>query len=63
LSEIDVKVGDVVRQGDLIGKIGESGRATGPHLDWRVNVGAARVDAQLLVPPMEEAQKTANASQ
>ena len=58
LSEIDVQVGDVVRQGDLIGKIGESGRATGPHLDWRVNVGAARVDAQLLVPPMEEAQKT-----
>ena len=63
LSEIDVQVGDVVKQGDLIGKIGESGRATGPHLDWRVNVGAARVDAQLLVPPMEEAQKTANASQ
>lgn len=62
LSEIDVKVGDVVRQGDVIGKIGESGRATGPHLDWRINVGAARVDAQLLVPPMEEAQKAANAN-
>mgnify|MGYP003121680803 FL=1 len=61
LSEIDVKVGDVVKQGDLIGKVGASGRATGPHLDWRINVGAARVDAQLLVPPMEDAQKAANA--
>jgi murein DD-endopeptidase MepM/ murein hydrolase activator NlpD len=62
LSEIDVKVGDVVRQGDLIAKVGASGRATGPHLDWRINVGAARVDAQLLVPPMAEAQKAASAN-
>ncbi|RCK44254.1 MULTISPECIES: M23 family metallopeptidase [Thalassospira] len=62
LAEIDVKVGDVVRQGDVIAKVGASGRATGPHLDWRINVGAARVDAQLLVPPMEEAQKAANAN-
>lgn len=62
LSEIDVKVGDVVRQGDVIAKVGSSGRSTGPHLDWRVNVGSARIDAQLLVPPMEEAQKAANAN-
>ncbi|MEQ8287474.1 M23 family metallopeptidase [Thalassospira sp.] len=62
LSEIDVKVGEVVKQGDLIGEVGASGRATGPHLDWRINVGAARVDAQLLVPPMDEAQKAANAN-
>jgi len=59
LSEIDVKVGDVVRQGDPIAKVGASGRATGPHLDWRINVGDARVDAALLVPPMEDAQKAA----
>lgn len=62
LSEIDVKIGDVVRQGDVIAKVGSSGRSTGPHLDWRVNVGTARIDAQLLVPPMKEAQKAANAS-
>ncbi len=61
LSEIDVKVGDVVRQGDPIAKVGATGRATGPHLDWRVNVGDARVDAALLVPTMEDAQKAAKA--
>jgi len=62
LSEIDVQVGDVVRQGDVIAKVGSSGRSTGPHLDWRVNVGSARIDAQLLVPPMEEVRKTADAN-
>jgi murein DD-endopeptidase MepM/ murein hydrolase activator NlpD len=62
LSEMDVQVGDVVRQGDVIAKVGSSGRSTGPHLDWRVNVGSARIDAQLLVPPMEEVRKTADAN-
>jgi murein DD-endopeptidase MepM/ murein hydrolase activator NlpD len=62
LSEIDVKVGDVVRQGDVVAKVGSSGRSTGPHLDWRVNVGSARIDAQLLVPPMEEAIKAQSAN-
>ncbi|AUG51862.1 M23 family metallopeptidase [Thalassospira marina] len=54
LSKIDVKVGDVVHQGDVIAHSGASGRATGPHLDWRVNVGPTRIDAALLVPPMEQ---------
>jgi murein DD-endopeptidase MepM/ murein hydrolase activator NlpD len=54
LSEINVKVGDVVHQGDVVAHSGASGRATGPHLDWRVNVGPTRIDAALLVPPMEQ---------
>ncbi|WP_417844897.1 M23 family metallopeptidase [Thalassospira sp.] len=54
LSKIDVKVGDVVHQGDVVAHSGASGRATGPHLDWRVNVGPTRIDAALLVPPMEQ---------
>ncbi|OKH88899.1 M23 family metallopeptidase [Thalassospira sp. TSL5-1] len=54
LSKIDVKVGDVVHQGEVIAHSGASGRATGPHLDWRVNVGATRIDAALLVPPMKQ---------
>lgn len=48
LSSVDVKVGDVIQQGDVIGKVGATGRATGPHLDWRVNWGNERLDPALL---------------
>ena len=51
LSELLVQEGDRVEQGDLIGKIGATGRATGPHLDWRINWFGARLDPELLVPP------------
>ncbi|WP_417467145.1 M23 family metallopeptidase [Maricaulis sp.] len=36
MSAVHVAVGDQVEQGELIGEIGAGGRATGPHLDWRV---------------------------
>lgn len=52
LSAVDVTVGTTVAQGDLIGKIGATGRATGPHLDWRMNWLDKRVDPQPLVGPM-----------
>lgn len=48
LSKLHVEVGDKVQQGDLIGAIGATGRATGPHLDWRVNWGNERLDPALL---------------
>jgi len=54
LSKVLVKEGQEVRQGDLIGKIGATGRVTGPHLDWRVSWFDARIDAQKLVGPMPE---------
>lgn len=44
LSEFSVKVGDVVRQGADLGKVGATGRVTGPHLHWAVKSGGARVD-------------------
>ncbi len=54
LSEIDVKVGDALEAGALLGKVGATGRVTGPHLHWGLTVERARVNplqiVQLLVP-------------
>ena len=52
LNKILVKVGDRVQQGDVIAEVGATGRVTGAHLDWRMNLRRARIDPQLLVPPM-----------
>jgi murein DD-endopeptidase MepM/ murein hydrolase activator NlpD len=52
LSSIDVKDGERVRQGQQIGRIGATGRATGPHLHWSMKWNDARIDPQLLVGPM-----------
>ncbi|TVQ40184.1 MAG: M23 family metallopeptidase [Wenzhouxiangella sp.] len=54
LSEISVEEGQRIEQGDLIGKVGATGRATGPHLDWRINIGNTRVDPYLLLPRRNE---------
>lgn len=49
LSRILVEAGSQVRKGDLIAEIGATGRASGPHLDWRMNWLDRRVDPQLLL--------------
>lgn len=49
LSEILVEAGITVSKGDAIGRIGATGRASGPHLDWRMNWLDRRVDPQRLV--------------
>ena len=49
LSEIDVKVGDVLETGDVLGKVGATGRVTGPHLHWGLTVERARVNPLQLV--------------
>jgi murein DD-endopeptidase MepM/ murein hydrolase activator NlpD len=49
LSRILVKAGTTVRQGEVIAEIGATGRASGPHLDWRMNWLDRRVDPQLLL--------------
>lgn len=49
LSRIDVRVGDRVEQGQVIGRVGATGRATGPHMHWGMNWFTVRVDPQLLV--------------
>ncbi len=49
LSRIDVAVGDTVARGQVIGGVGRSGRATGPHLHWIARYGAITVDPMSLL--------------
>lgn len=44
LSGIDVKPGATVAAGDVVGKVGATGRVTGPHLHWTVRLNGARID-------------------
>ena len=49
LSKILVHVGDKVYQGQKVAEIGSTGRATGPHLDWRMEIRGVRIDPNLLL--------------
>ena len=51
-SRLLVSEGDTVKQGQQIGNIGSSGRATGPHLHWSIKWRDARLDPLLFVGPM-----------
>ena len=49
LSRVDVKPGQVLAQGEVIGAVGKTGRATGPHLHWGLNWFETRLDPELLL--------------
>ena len=59
LSKLDVKVGDEVRQGEVIARSGMTGRATGPHLHWGLYWFGQHIDPQTLVAPMPAARTAA----
>ena len=50
LSALSVERGDSVERGQRIGAVGATGRATGPHLDWRINWFERRIDPAFLLP-------------
>ncbi|MFZ7094555.1 M23 family metallopeptidase [Luteimonas dalianensis] len=49
MSRLDVAVGDAVRQGQVIGAVGSTGRSTGPHLHWGMTWFGTRIDPQLVL--------------
>jgi murein DD-endopeptidase MepM/ murein hydrolase activator NlpD len=62
LSRIDVKAGDRVAQGQVFGAVGATGRATGPHLCWRMRVREVEVDPGQAVVGLTAARTTFTAA-
>jgi murein DD-endopeptidase MepM/ murein hydrolase activator NlpD len=52
MSAVLVRPGLFVSRGQIIGRVGHTGRATGPHVHWGMNWRDVRLDPELLVPPM-----------
>jgi len=49
LSKIDANVGQQLARGDVVGKVGSTGRATGPHMHWNISLNDARVDPAIFI--------------
>ncbi|MDP2124682.1 MAG: M23 family metallopeptidase, partial [Parvibaculum sp.] len=59
MSRVDVTEGQAVARGDVLGAVGATGRATGPHLHWGMFWRGAQVDPVNLVGAMPEEKATA----
>lgn len=53
LSATEVKKGQTVKRGDVVGRVGTTGRSTGPHLHWSVSLNNVRVDPAIFVGAFE----------
>ncbi|MEN0108127.1 MAG: M23 family metallopeptidase, partial [Pseudomonas sp.] len=53
MSKIDVKVGQQLPRGGVVGKVGATGRATGPHMHWNISLNDARVDPAIFIGAFE----------
>ena len=50
MSQSNVELGQHIKQGDVLGAVGKTGRATGPHLHWGMSLFGVRLDPQLMLP-------------
>jgi murein DD-endopeptidase MepM/ murein hydrolase activator NlpD len=57
MDRIDVKPGDSVKQGDIIGAVGQTGRATGPHLHFAVFANKTLIDPVYMLPKRPSKQQ------
>jgi murein DD-endopeptidase MepM/ murein hydrolase activator NlpD len=57
LSRFSVHTGDRVQTGDVVGRVGSTGRSTGPHLHWTVRLMGTRVDPLSLIAALSSGQR------
>ena len=57
LSKIKVKKGQKVKQGQIIGKVGKTGRVTGPHLHWSIYLNGNAIDPALFIKKRKKPKK------
>lgn len=60
MNSIDVKAGDLVKKGQVIGTVGQTGRVTGAHLHLAVMANQTTIDPALLLPPLKTATRPGN---